>query len=285
MIHITSGCILIAAVMLDIIRTTLTTKGEGLISGIVSGGFRRFANFAIRKGHRVSEATGSASLLALGCVWLAGLWAGWVLIFLGLPDAIEHSGQSTVDIYDLMYFVGFTLSTLGVGDITPDGAAAQMTTTLASFNGLLVITLIVTYAISVVSGVVARRVLAYKIYLAGGEEGEFLEKLSNVEGSAAWIADIKKELVFCTEQRLAYPILDNFVSRECSHSLAIQIARLGLAFRKADRSSGVGEQTRKELEELAAVLYRYTSLTGLTDDDLEVRLRKLGGRDGWSPNS
>ncbi|MEX1198542.1 MAG: potassium channel family protein [Pseudohongiellaceae bacterium] len=281
MIPIVPGCILIVLVMLDIVRTTLTTKGEGLISSAVTQGFRQFASFAIRKGHKLSEATGAASILALVSVWLAGLWAGWVLIFVGLYDAINHSGYPAVELHDLVYFVGFTLSTLGVGDVTPNGASAQMVTVLASLNGLLVITLTVTYALAVVSGVVTRRVLAYKIHLAGGEEGDFLMKHTAVDDFAAWVADIRNELVTCTEQRLAYPVLDNFVSKEDSHSLAIQLARLGLTSLEVSRNGSVGEQSKRELKELLTVLYRYTALAGITDDDLEIRLRRLGRRDGW----
>lgn len=283
MLPVISGCILITLIMLDVTRTTLTTKGEGPVSALVSGSFRKIASLAGRRGHRLSEATGAVSILALGSVWVAGLWAGWVLIFLGLPDAIEHSTQSSVDLYDLVYFVGFTLSTLGIGDITPNGASAQVATTLASFNGLLVVTLIVTYAISVVSGVVARRVLAYRISLAGDDSDEFLTAFSNVDDFAAWVADLKKELIFCTEQRLAYPILDNFISREPSCSLAIQLARLGLATLRLDQQYGLGGDVKRELDEFWAVLDRYTLLTGMTDEDLGLRLRKLAGRDGWKP--
>lgn len=285
MIYIAAGCILITLVMFDIIRTTLTTTGEGKLSAVVSGGCRKLASLALRRGARISEVIGPVSLMTLGSVWLAGLWAGWVLVLLGLPAAIEDSTQSIVDIYDYVYFVGFTLSTLGIGDITPKGAVPQMVTTLASFNGLLVITLIVTYAISVVSGVVARRVLASRIYLAGGDEGRFQSKFESLDDFAAWIADIKKDLIFCTEQRLAYPILDNFVSKEEEHSLAIQLARLGLDSLVTTQHISVSERSSRELGELFSVLYRYTSLTGIVDADLQVRLLKLGEREGCSDMS
>ncbi|MDO8862383.1 ion channel [Haliea sp. E1-2-M8] len=274
---------MILIVMFDVIKTTLTTKGEGFLSAIVSGGFRNLASLSLRAGGRVSEIMGAVSVLAIGSTWLAGLWAGWVLVFLGLPNAIEHSTHATtVGIYDYVYFVGFTLSTLGVGDFTPNGTLAQMATTLSSFNGLLVITLIVTYAVSVVSGVVARRVLAYKIYLAGGDEGDFQTRFESVDDFVAWIKDIRNDLIFCTEQRLAYPVLDNFLSKEKSHSLAVQLTKLGLASQATKQSDGVSEPSRRELDELFSVLYRYTSLTGITDNDLLVRLRKLSDREGWS---
>lgn len=275
MMYIVAGSLVIILVMLDIVWTTLTTRGEGKISATVSGGFRMVSHLAMHSGYRISEFVGAVSLMALGAVWLAGLWIGWVLVFLGLPDAVTHSQRSTTDIYDLVYFVGFTLSTLGVGDVTPMGPAAQMATAFASFTGLLVVTLVVTYAISVVSGVVARRVLAYEIYLVGEEGGEFLVKFASADEFSEWIATIKKDLIFCTEQRLAYPILDNFVAKEKKYSLPVQLGRLGLAAQEVFQTDSVSKQSRRKLNELFSVLFRYTSLTGLTEGDLVGRLRKL----------
>ncbi|MFW5824840.1 MAG: ion channel, partial [Marinobacter sp.] len=227
------------------------------------------------------ELLGSASVFALGSFWLIGLWGGWVLIFLGLADPLAHSGHGgPVSLADIIYFVGFTLSTLGIGDLTPESTYAQMATTLASFNGLLVVTLIVTYALSVVSGVVARRVLALKIYLVGGDEGEFLRQFESFSDFTHWLTDIRKELMSCTEQRLAYPVLDNFISRSRRFSLPVQIARVGLAAMAENRNSTMSQsqQAQRELTALFSVLDRYTSITGLTDEDLAARLRKLGER-------
>lgn len=285
MVYITFGCVLIIIVMFDIVRTTLTAKGEGLISGWVSAAFRKLARSGIRNGYGISEVMGSVSILALVSIWLAGLWAGWVLVFLGIPDALEYSGKSSaVVLSDIIYFVGFTLSTLGIGDIVPKGALAQVATALASFHGLLVITLTVTYAISVIGGVVARRVLAHKIYLVGKEDGACAAAFANTDHFTAWVADIKKDLIACTEQRLAYPILDNFVNKEKKFSLAVQLARLGLAAHRENQNESVSPQLKIELNELLSVLYRYTSISGITDDDLVARLRKLGDRDGSPSN-
>lgn len=279
MAYIVFGVILILLVMTDIVRTTLTTRGEGLISSFVSGAFRRVACSSIRKGHRPSEIIGSISILTLALVWLAGLWAGWVLIFMGIPNAIVHAGDASgVGLYDIIYFVGFTLSTLGIGDLSPTTPMAQMATVLSSFSGLLIVTLIVTYAISVVSAVVARRVLAYKIYLNGGDkggEGEFLTEFPDLEGFAAWVGDIKNEIISCTEQRLAYPILDNFVSKDERFSLPVQLAKLGLVTYRESRNEGASQQTKKELNQLLSVLDRYMWLSGITDGDMSARLTGL----------
>lgn len=279
MTYIVFGVILILLLMTDIVRTTLTTRGEGLISSFVSGTYRRVACSCIRTGHRPSEVIGSISISTLALVWLAGLWAGWVLVFMGIPDAIAHSGDTSgVDLHDIIYFVGFTLSTLGTGDLFPTTPVAQIATVLSSFSGLLIVTLIVTYAISVVSAVVARRVLAYKIYLNGGDkggEGEFLTEFPDLEDFAAWVGGIKNELISCTEQRLAYPILDNFVSKDERFSLPVQLARLGLIIYKESRNEDASQQTKKELNQLLSVLDRYTLLSGITDREMSARLARL----------
>lgn len=276
MAYIVSGVILILILMTDIVRTTLTTRGEGLISSLVSRAYRRLACSCIRMGHRPSEAIGSVSLSTLALVWLAGLWAGWVLVFIGIPDALAHAGPASgVGLYDIFYYVGFTLSTLGTGDLYPTTSSAQIATVLSSLSGLLIVTLIVTYAISVVSAVVARRVLAYKIYLNGGENAEFLTEFPDLDAFGAWVEAIKNELISCTEQRLAYPILDNFVSRDERFSLPVQLSRLGLITYRLSGNEDAGQQTRKELNQLLSVLDRYTFLAGLTDRDMPSRLERL----------
>ncbi|WP_404419455.1 ion channel [Marinospirillum sp.] len=279
MAYMISGVLLILIVMSDIVRTTLTTQGEGLISSVVSGLYRRIASLFIRAGHRPFEVIGAMSISTLALVWLAGLWIGWVLVFLGIPNAIAHSGEASgVGIYDVIYFVGFTLSTLGVGDLAPATPAAQMATVLASITGLLIVTLVVTYAISVVSAAVARRVLAYKIHLNGGEESEFLTEFHDLEGFALWTGGIRSDLIACTEQRLAFPILDNFVSKDERFSLPVQLARLGLITYRASRNEDATQQTKKELNQLLSVLDRFTLLSGITDRDMSDRLAKLRQR-------
>jgi len=233
----------------------------------------------MRMGHRPSEVIGAASISTLALVWLAGIWAGWVMVFMGIPDGIARSGEtSAVSLNDIIYFVGFTLSTLGVGDVFPRSPVAQIATVLSSFSGLLIVTLVVTYAISVVSAVIARRVLAYKIYLYGGDghdEGDFLTKFPDLEHFAVWVEGIRNELIACTEQRLAYPVLDNFVSRDERFSLPVQLARLGLATFKESRNENASQQTKKPLYQLLSVLDRYTFLSGINDGDMPARLTKL----------
>lgn len=283
MMSIILGAVLVMLILYDIVRTTLTTQGEGPVAAGVMGAFRAFGYAAMQRGRRTAANTGAMAILVLGIVWLGALWAGWVFIFIGIPEALAHSGGPVlIDHYDRIYFVGFTLSSLGIGDLYPDNSAAQMATVMASVTGLLVITLIVTYAISVVSGVVARRALAHRIYLTGEERGDFVGKFNDLDGFAAWLADIKENLVSCTEQRLAYPILDNFVAKEEGFSIGIQLAKLGLVCVRESQQDGLSVQSRRELKELLMVLYRYTALTGITDEEMEARLRNLGKRNGWS---
>lgn len=279
MAYIVFGVILILIVMADIVHTTLTTSGEGFLSSFVSGIYRRIATTFIHAGHRPSEVIGAMSISTLALVWLAGLWVGWVLVFVGIPDAIAHSDNASgVGIYDIIYFVGFTLSTLGIGNLYPTTPGAQIATVLSSFTGLLIVTLVVTYAISVVSAVVARRVLAYKIHLNGGDDGDFLAEFSDLEDFASWIESIRSDLISCTEQRLAYPVLDNFVSKDKRFSLPAQLYSLGLITYRESRIKDASQQTAKELNQLLSVLNRFTLLSGITDKDMSVRLVKLSKR-------
>lgn len=275
MTYIVAGSMLMLFLILDIVWTTLTTRGEGPISACVSGGFRKVSRLVMRNGYRLSEIVGSTSLMTLGTVWLLGLWAGMVLVFFGMSNPVSHSHRAPIETHDLVYYIGFTLSTLGVGDIAPNSTAAQLATAVASFIGLLVVTLIVTYAVSVVSAVVARRVLAYEIYLAGEDSDDFLANFADVDDFSGWVGSINRNLIYCTEQRLAYPILDNFVAKEARYSLSVQLARLGLVAHNARKIDRVSNASVRNLNNLFSILFRYTSLAGITGEDLASRLQRL----------
>ncbi|WP_416139575.1 ion channel [Halomonas sp. HK25] len=154
------------------------TRGSGLLTKQVTHVLRAaLACVHTLFGRRIFlVVTGPATLVLLGVVWVAGLWLGWLLIFSGLPEAVVDSQSGRpASVSELIYYVGFTLSTLGVGDFLPQGAAARLLTSVAAFNGLVLVTLIITYALPVVSAAVARRQLAFSISMLGDTPPGYLE--------------------------------------------------------------------------------------------------------------
>ena len=69
---------------------------------------------------------------------------------------------------ETIYFVGYTLTTLGTGDFVPSGTWWDLLSVLATFSGLALVTLSITYAIPVIQAVAQKRTLACKFALWGG---------------------------------------------------------------------------------------------------------------------
>ncbi len=227
-----SGIIVLVIVMGDVAWTTLTTQGSGPITRLIS----IIVDSASAKAHSVSGnravlvAAGPVAIVAVGTVWLLSLWAGWVLIFSAFPNGVieAQSGQAA-GLVDRVYFVGFTLSTLGVGDFKPGGEVTRLLTALAAFNGLVLVTLIITYAVPLVQGAVARRKLAFSISLLGSSPQEMVWRAwqnNNTQGFENALGQVSSDLMQCSEQRLAYPLLDLFYCKQSRFSLGVQLGRL-----------------------------------------------------------
>lgn len=244
------GVALIVVVMLDLFWTTLTTRGSGYCTKCISQGVR-WLLMSLR--HRfetrtILMVTGPIVLVLLGLFWIATLWLGWFLVYSGLTDPVVDAQTGVAaNTGELAYYVGFTLSTLGIGDFRPQGTTARLLTSAAAFNGLVLITLFITYVIPVVSAAISRRKVAFSISLLGDTPVDMLRQ--NWTGSDfrymdSTLQQLGLPLIECTEQRLAYPVVDYFFSRTPAFSLSLQLAKLDEALSLA--STGLEESSRPD---------------------------------------
>ncbi|HEY9119645.1 MAG TPA: potassium channel family protein [Marinobacter sp.] len=218
--------------MVDVAWTTLTTQGSGPITRLVTGGLR-FVSAQIHalSGSRALLAiAGPSGIAAIGGVWLLCLWGGWILVFSAFPGGVVNAQSGApANFVERVYFVGFTLSTLGVGDFKPQVETTRILTALAAFNGLVLVTLVITYAVPLVQGAVTRRKLAFSISLLGGSPQEMVLRAWENRKSQSFenaLEQLSADLIECSEQRLAYPLLDLFYCRHLRFSLGVQLSRL-----------------------------------------------------------
>ena len=244
---ILAGAFVVVLVMIDVVWTTLTAMGSGPLTTYLTEGVKWASGGAHRLLRRraVILPSGSLAIVMLGGLWLMALWLGWFLLFSAFPKELvsAQTGQAA-DSIERIYYVGFTLSTLGMGDFKPTSDRTQLFTVMASFNGLVIVTLVITYALPLVQGAVQRRKLAFNISLLGKTPQEIVLRAShpnNVEMFESSLQALTNDLVHCSEQRLAYPILDLFYCRQRRYSLGLQIAKLdeALSILTFGLSSGV----------------------------------------------
>lgn len=152
-------------VMWDFLLTTTGVDEEGRLTRAVSGAAARALRWIDRDGDgRLRGLEGPLILGTLVAVWFLSLWLGWALV-IASGAAFEGPDGETADLPDLVAFVGSTLSTMGLGVLTPRSAAWHAVAVGASVTGMVMLTLSIAYVINVTSVAAASRAYAWRMDL------------------------------------------------------------------------------------------------------------------------
>lgn len=230
------GTVVVAAVFLDAFTTTVSVSAKaGRLTRLVSGSlWRVLRRLETSSGPSPLSSAGVLTLVATLLTWVLLLWAGFTLIFAaGEPAVVQSSTGDPAGGVSLVYFVGFTIFTLGIGDFVPADGVWQIVTAVASFSGLLLVTLAITYLLSVVSAVVSRRSLAVHVHSLGSTPAEIVVGgWTGSSFSSAFVqhlVSLASELATLSEQHLAYPVLHYFHPRDPATAGSVAIADLSEA--------------------------------------------------------
>ncbi|MFC6757040.1 ion channel [Halomicroarcula sp. GCM10025894] len=120
-----AGLSLLCLAIADLLWTTLWVEGG---AGPLTARAMRWTWHGVRLvGHRrrhLLTVAGPVVLLLSITLWLGLLWAGWTLVFAGVEDAITDTlGPGPISWTERLYFVGYSLFTLGNGDFAPGTAS------------------------------------------------------------------------------------------------------------------------------------------------------------------
>ncbi|MFD1833322.1 potassium channel family protein [Streptomyces desertarenae] len=230
-----AGCALVAVALADAVITALSlVTGTGPVGGRVARGTWRTLlalHARVPRGTRLLEWSGTLTLLATFLTWTVLLWAGWWLVFASHDAAVVTSRASVpADGWARVYFTGYTVFTLGIGDYVPGTAWAQTATAVAGLSGLFLVTLAITYLVQVVQAVVHKRVLAEQIHalgrdaagiVAGGWTGHGFSPMFEQH-----LTSLVAPLLRLGEQHLAYPVVHYFHSASRNKAPAPALAAL-----------------------------------------------------------
>lgn len=226
------GVLLLAAVSYDVLSTTLSFgSAAGPITSRVGRAWWEVARRVARGPESpIMSSTGPVVIVLTIGVWLAMLWGGWTLVFSADPDAVLSSSTRTPAAgWSRLYYAGFTVFTLGVGDYIPNGRPWEVLTAVAVMSGLGLTTMAITYLVPVVSAVTARRVQANTIaglgptpqdIVIGAHRGHGFDYLDHRLPSLA------DSLLETAERHLAYPVLHFFHSGNRHVDLRVQAVAL-----------------------------------------------------------
>lgn len=175
----------------------------------------------------------NASLLALATSfvsWGVLLWVGWTAIFCGSPTAVVSSTTSApADLIGRAYFSGYTLTTLGIGDLVPGDGIWRLATVVAAANGFALLTLFVSYTFSVMTALNARRSLGSAVGHLGTtpEEIAMLLRDGGSQALATHLQNLTSQVESSAMQSDAFPVLEYTHVSERRRSFAVGVVTLG----------------------------------------------------------
>ncbi len=224
------GLVLLA--LIDLYLTVLYPRlSSGILSLPLGKGiwclFKRAARFLPVKGKRLLSHAGSILLIVIVVVWISLLISGFALIvWPDLGSAIQASqGQTPTDFGTALYYSGYSLTTLGVGDLVPKTHLYRLLTILEAALGFSVFTLTITYLLSVYSALIRRNNFALTLHhrTAGTvDAAELLARFGaggTLSGIQQDISNMASDLMHLLESQHSYPVLLYFRFRQTYYAL------------------------------------------------------------------
>lgn len=226
------GALTLFFVTTDLVLTTFAPTG----SGIITGRLRRWiwSLFLWASGRDGTSSTLNYAGPITIVVWLFGwiilAWIGNFLLFLSDPDSVVAASDMRSSTWsEKLYFTGYTLSTLGVGDFIPYGTGWQVYSSFISFTGFIMVTIILTYLYSVVTNDINRRKASLKIYHTGSTPQEILLRFWDGQSFSRLKTDLSslsEQILQVAQNHMAYPVLHNFHSTKREEAFVINITCL-----------------------------------------------------------
>lgn len=159
--------------------------------------------------------------------------------------------STTPDFAGVIWYVAYTMFTVGNGDFSPQGSLWQLISSLVGFTGMSIVTLSITYILQVLSAVVNKRTFAAQILSIGKSAEEMLLAQWDGKGSgpielqlSTWSSQLSK----LTEQTLSYPILHYYHAAKGEKSSAMALAVLD------DALSIIAYGVQKEYQPASTIL-------------------------------
>ncbi|NIC06643.1 potassium channel family protein [Billgrantia bachuensis] len=285
-----SGFVLVGLVIHDAVQTTLSASRSGPITRLL-GRFAWFTALWLYRRfsrHGLLQAVGPWVTVGLLSVWMGLVWLGWWLVFNSHETAVFHPGSGTyANPLERLYFVGYTITTLGYGDFVAGTGRWQVFAVLAAANGFFLLTLAVTYILSVMSAVVQKRQLALSIHALGSTPAAIVQCLEG-EGDFSELAEqadsLKSTIISVGQQHLAYPILHYYHQGYAEQALPVALFRFYQALAIiCHGSTSLSSSVRFKLQ---ATLFSLENFLMVLSHDFVRPARDVPGIDAsWLPST
>lgn len=179
---------------------------------------------------RVLSVGGAATVLATVVFWVLMQWTAWTLVFSGIQDGVVNAASGEpADVWERAYFAGYTLSTLGIGDVQPRGGLARVLTAAVSFNGLVQISFAVGYLVPVVVSATDKRRVSILVSCLGTSSADLIVNMwdgQTLDALRPHLERLTPELALLEQRYLSYPVLPYLHSHKRAEAIAPSLAVL-----------------------------------------------------------
>lgn len=226
-----AGAALVLATLADVYMTVLHPGSSGSLSGqLVKGAWRLMRAIALRLPYgpdRLLPFAAPTLLVLTVLAWVCLLAVGFALLaWPALGSGIRASqGSTPTDFAAALYFSGYSLTTLGTGDLVPKTAPYRLLMVLEAGIGFSVLTLTLTYFLSVYSALIRRNTFALTLHHAAGGSADAAEMLvrlgpgGDFSSARQELASIATELLYLLQSHHSYMILRYFRFRQPYYAL------------------------------------------------------------------
>ncbi|AKD05030.1 potassium channel family protein [Pontibacter korlensis] len=226
------GTFIFLVTALDIIKTTLSTMGGGKLTNFITK--RVWLIYFSASGKdgksKLLSYAGPTILVSILLTWIIGLWSGLFLVLLSDADSIVNSQtKASASALEKLYYAGFTLSTLGIGDYIASNNTWRIVTGVAAFSGLAFITASITYFVPVLSAVGLQSKLSLYINSMGKSPQQILTNSWNGKSFSSFFdntSDLCQMLMQHTMNHHSYPVIHYFHNSKPQHSIAPALVKL-----------------------------------------------------------
>lgn len=189
--------------------------------------FRFISRLAGIRNKAILSYCGPCLLIIIVSVWVWAFTVGFALLFWpALGSGIQASqGTTPTDFATALYYSGFTLTTLGVGDLVPKSGVWRLVSITEAAVGFSVITASLTYLMSVYNALTRRNTFALSLHHCTTDPKNTASMLVALKGygqfepALSQLKDISRDLLFLLEAHHDYPILHFFRFEEVYYSL------------------------------------------------------------------
>lgn len=225
------GIVLLVSAACDLLWTTLWVEGGAgpLTSRLMARTWRVFRRVC-GQNSRVLSLAGPVIFVLTLLVWITLLWIGWTFVFAGSESTlIDTMNRGPISWSDRLYFAGYTMFTLGIGDFVPREGVWQIVSVLTTGSGMLVITLSVSYTLSVLDAVTQKRSFASGVTGLGTDSTALVRTAwdgTEFSGLDLPLNTYVSQLNTLTSNHKAYPVLHYFYSQRDEQAPVVAIAVL-----------------------------------------------------------